>query len=53
MIENGFECIQNQIVLTNSSAKVLKEDIKNGKFTVLNDFCTSKPVPTQKICNKL
>jgi hypothetical protein len=53
MIENGADCVQNQIVLTNSSAKVLKEKSKNGKFTILSDFCPSKAIPTQRICNKL
>ena len=37
-MQNGFECVQNQIVLTNSSAKVLKSTEKNKKFTVLNGF---------------
>ncbi len=27
-LENGYECVQNQAVLTNSSARVLKEDEK-------------------------
>lgn len=45
--ENGFECVQNQIVLTNSSAKVLKEQVKTGKYTVLSEFCPSVAVPTQ------
>ena len=37
--ENGFECVQNQIVLTNSSARVLREPVSSGRFTVLSDFC--------------
>ena len=37
-MQNGFECVQNQIVLTNSSAKVLKSTEKSKKFTVLNGF---------------
>lgn len=45
-IENGFECVQNRIVLTNSSARVLKDMSKSGKYTVLNDFCPSKAMPT-------
>lgn len=53
MLSEGFDCVQNQIVLTNSSAKVLKENSKTGKFTVLSDFCPSRAIPTQKICNKL
>lgn len=40
-IKNGFECIQNQIVLTNSSAKVLKTSDRIRKFTALSDFCSS------------
>ncbi len=50
-IKNGFECVQNQIVLTNSSARVLKEPTKNTKYTVLSDFLPTKPVPTQ--CKEL
>lgn len=53
LLENGFECVQNQIVLTNSSAKVLKENTKTGKFTAITDFCPIRPVATQKICNKM
>ena len=51
-IKNGYECVQNQIVLTNSSARVLKEPIKTGKYTILSDFIpTNKPLPTQ--CKEL
>ena len=52
-LENGYECVQNQAVLTNSSARVLKEDEKTGKYTVLNDFYPTSPMPTTKVCNKL
>lgn len=46
-IENGYECVQNQIILTNSSARVLKEESKTNKYTVLSDFCpASKTIPT-------
>lgn len=46
-IENGYECVQNQIILTNSSAKLLKEENKVCKYTVLGDFCpASKTIPT-------
>lgn len=38
-VEDGFECVQNQIVLTNSSARILKETSKSGKYTVLTDLC--------------
>lgn len=43
-MEHKFECVQNQIVLTNSSARVLRESSKSGKFTVLTDFIPTKPV---------
>ena len=46
-VQNGFECVQNQIVLTNSSARVLRETPKNIKYTVLADFLPTKPIPTQ------
>lgn len=47
--EDGYECVQSQIVLTNSSAKVLKTQEKPGKFIVINDFLPSKPVSTFKL----
>ena len=50
-IQNGFECVQNQIVLTNSSARVLREPKQSVKYTVLADFLPSKPIPTQ--CKEL
>ena len=50
-IQNGFECVQNQIVLTNSSARVLREPNQAIKYTVLADFLPSKPIPTQ--CKEL
>ena len=37
-IERKFECIQNKIVLTNSSARIIKEEEHVKKFTVLNQF---------------
>lgn len=45
-LKDGFECIQNQIVLTNSSARVLKETSSSRKFTVLSDFYPSDAMPT-------
>lgn len=45
-VENGYECVQNQIVLTNSSARVLKEPVKTGRYTILTDFCPSNVMPT-------
>ena len=50
-MKKGFECVQNQIVLTNSSAKVLREPEKSAKYTVLTDYLPSKPLPTQ--CKEL
>ena len=38
-MEHRFKCIQNQIVLTNSSAKIIKERVSTGRFTILNRFC--------------
>lgn len=45
MSEQGFECVQNQVLLTNSSAKVLKNSSKTGKYTILGDFCSSNIMP--------
>lgn len=42
--ENGYECVQNQVVLTNSSARVLRSEENAHKYTVLNDFCPSSAV---------
>ena len=50
-LKNKYICVQNQIVLTNSSAKVLKEPVKTGKYTVLSDFIPTKAIPTQ--CKEL
>ena len=36
--ERGFECIKNQAVLTNSSAKIIKDTEREGRFTVLTQF---------------
>lgn len=46
-IKNNFECVQNQIVLTNSTARVLKETSKSGKYTILGDFCPINPMLTK------
>ena len=43
-MENGYECIQNQCILTNSSAKVLKVEERTGKFTAIGDFYPSSNV---------
>lgn len=37
-LEKGFECLQNQVVLTNSSAKIIHNPEHAGKFTVLNQL---------------
>ena len=50
-IQNGYECVQNQILLTNSSARILKDTTTNSKFTVLTDFFPTDPISTH--CNKL
>lgn len=44
-LKEGFECVQNQALLTNTSAKILKEEIKSGKYTIIGDFCPSKIMP--------
>lgn len=45
-MENGYECVQNQLVLTNSSAKVLRVEERTGKFTAIGDFYPSNVMPT-------
>lgn len=45
-IENGFECVQNQILLTNSSAKVLKNSSISNKYTVIGEFCPNNFIST-------
>lgn len=37
-MDHRFECVQSQIVLTNSSAKIIKDRVRSGKFTILNQF---------------
>lgn len=41
LLEKGVECVQNQSVLTNSSAKVLENTELSGKFTIVKDFLPS------------
>ena len=48
-LDDGYECVQSQIVLTNSSAKVLRNIEKTGKFIVINDFFPTKPISTYKL----
>ena len=38
-MERKMQCVQNQVVLTNSSARIIKEAEHSKKFTVLNQFC--------------
>lgn len=37
-MEQKMECVKNQVVLTNSSAKIIKDSVRTKKFTVLNQF---------------
>ncbi len=37
-MEQRFECVKNQIVLTNSSAKIIRNTEGTKRFTVLNQF---------------
>ena len=41
-IRKNFECVQNQIVLTNTSARILKESVHSGRFTILNQVFTGQ-----------
>lgn len=50
--ENQFECVQNQVVLTNSSAKLLRNEQKEIKYTVISDFISAKPVVSRQKLNK-
>ena len=45
-IQNGFECVQNRMVLTNSSVRVLKNPEKSGRYTILNNFIPTNGIPT-------
>lgn len=42
---NGYECVQTQNVLTNSSARVLRVEERTGKFTAIGDFCPNNAMP--------
>lgn len=41
-LEHCLECVQNQIVLTNSSAQIIKEETRIKRFTMLNQFYGDK-----------
>ena len=51
-IEHKFECLQNKIVLTNSSAKIIKNEEHSGKFTVLNQFYGGIGVVNKELINR-
>ena len=42
----GYEPVQSQIVLTNSSARVLKNPSEETRYTVFSNFCPSNGIPT-------
>lgn len=52
MFERKNECVQNQVVLTNSSAKIIKETENSGKFTVLNKLYVASGVNIGGVSNK-
>ncbi len=37
-VDNKFECVQTQVVLTNTSARIIKDSARSGAFTVLGQF---------------
>ena len=43
-MENKFECVQNQVVLTNSSARIIRENVHTGQFTILSQFYSVRPI---------
>ena len=38
LIDKNFECVQNKAILTNSSAKIIKNESESVKYTVLSQF---------------
>lgn len=40
--EHRFECVQSQMILTNSSAQIIKDRAKSRRFTILSQFCDSR-----------
>lgn len=42
LMDNKYECIQNQIVLTNSSAKIIKEENSSQRFIALDQVYTGQ-----------
>ena len=51
-LERKYECVQNQVVLTNSSAKIIKETERSGKFTVLNNIYSASGVNIGGVSSK-
>lgn len=45
--QKGYECVQNQVVLTNTSLRALTSKEKTGRYTVLSDFCPSNIMTTK------
>ncbi len=48
-IKNKFECVQNQIVLTNTSARILREPVHSGRFTILNQMFGGQTVIQKRV----
>ena len=46
--KNKYECVQNQIVLTNSSARILKGESEKVKYAMLSNLCPANTIPTTK-----
>ena len=40
--QQQYECVQNQIVLTNTSARIIRENVKSNRFTYLTGFIPVK-----------
>lgn len=49
-LQRKYECVQNQIVLTNSSAKIIHEPENSKKFTVLNKLYSGMSANTGTTC---
>lgn len=46
--ENNFQCVQNRVVLTNSTAQILRETSSDTKYTVISEYCPNSAIPTTK-----
>ena len=44
--KNSYECVQEKVLLTNSSAQILKANESSKSFKIIGDFFPSKPMPT-------